>query len=52
MTNLRVLCVQTDLEWDFDDEVQACNDDLHEHIPVAQDGHPLNLAERLADTPQ
>lgn len=52
MSHLRILCVQSGIEWDFDDEVQACVEGMHEHIPVEQNGHSLNLNERLADTPQ
>lgn len=51
MSHLRVLCVQTGFEWDFDDEVHCEDDGLHEHVPVELDGHTLNLNERLADTP-
>lgn len=51
MSHLRVLCVQSGAEWDYDDEIQGCTDGMHEHVPVERDGHALNLNERLADTP-
>lgn len=50
--NLRVLCVQTGLEWDFTDDFPPCTEGGHVHEPIELNGRVLDLNERMADTPQ